>query len=193
MHVHVAPVGSGRRFTGRMPDIGSILLPDTPLLEIVIRGTLTYFFLFTILRLTLNRSSSSIGMTDLLVIVLIADAAQNAMAADYKSWTDGALLVATIVAWAYGLDWLAYRYPKTLGRFVHPKPRELVRDGRKVQHNLDRELISEEELMTQLRLQGVQDISEVKLAAVEGNGEVSVIKREGGEEQQKAPKGAGIR
>jgi uncharacterized membrane protein YcaP (DUF421 family) len=158
-------------------DLGQILLPDAPVLEIFLRGTLTYFVLFAMLRVTINRSSSSIGMTDLLVIVLIADAAQNAMADDYRSWTDGMLLVATIVGWAYGLDWLAYRFPRRLGRFVHPKPRALVRDGRLVRQNLDRELISHDELMTQLRLHGVEDISQVKLAAMEGNGEVSVIRK----------------
>ena len=165
-------------------DLGSILLPDTPLLEIFIRGTLTYLVLFSILRLTLNRASSAIGATDLLVIVLIADAAQNAMAGEYTSWSDGMLLVVTIVGWAYALDWLAYRYPKTLGRFVHPEPRVLVRGGSKVQQNLDRELISHEELMTQLRLQGVADISDVEYAAVEGNGEVSVIKKDKDETSQ---------
>lgn len=161
-------------------DLGAILLPDTPLLEIFIRGTLTYLVLFTILRITLNRSSSGIGLSDLLVIVLIADAAQNAMAADYASWTDGMLLVATIVGWAYGLDWLAYRFPKSLGRFVHPAPRVLVRDGTKLQPNIDRELISDEELMTQLRLHGVDTLADVKLVAVEGNGEVSVIRKDAG-------------
>ena len=161
-------------------DLGRIFVPDTPVLEIVLRGTLTYFVLFALLRLTMNRSSSTVGMTDLLVIVLIADAAQNAMAADYSSWTDGMLLVGTIVAWAYALDWLGYRYPESVGRLVHPKPRELVRDGRPNRRNLARALISDDELMTQLRLQGVQDLSEVKVAAVEGNGQVSVVKRDPG-------------
>ena len=161
-----------------MPDFARILFPDTPILEILLRGSLTYLVLFTLLRLTFNRSSSSIGVTDLLVIVLIADAAQNAMAGEYTSWTDGMLLVATIVGWAYGMDWLAYRFPGTLGRFVHPAPRVLVRDGHIVRRTLDRELISDAELMTQLRLQGVEDVADVKLAAMEGNGEVSVIKRE---------------
>ena len=55
-------------------DLGRIFVPDTPVLEIVLRGTLTYFVLFALLRLTMNRSSSTVGMTDLLVIVLIADA-----------------------------------------------------------------------------------------------------------------------
>lgn len=161
-----------------MPDLGAIFIPDTSPLEIFLRGSLTYLVLFLLLRITFNRSSSSIGMTDLLVIVLIADAAQNAMAADYKSWTDGILLVATIVGWAYAMDWLAYRYPATVGRFVHPKPRVLVKDGRKIQANLDRELISDAELMSQLRLQGVDEIVDVEIAAMEGNGSISVIKRD---------------
>ncbi|MEO5965590.1 MAG: YetF domain-containing protein [Candidatus Limnocylindrales bacterium] len=173
-----------------MPDFGAIFLPDTPLLEIFIRGSLTYLVLFLLLRLTFNRSSSSIGVTDLLVIVLIADAAQNAMAAGYQSWTDGMLLVGTIIGWAYAMDWLAYRYPSTIGRFVHPKPRELVRDGRKNQRNLDRELISEDELMTQLRLEGVDDIADVELASMEGNGEISVIKREPGKRAPVTPEGS---
>src|SRR6187401_1064916 len=122
--------------------------------------------------------------TPVLVIVLIADAAQNAMAADYSTWTDGMLLVGTIVGWAYALDWLAYRYPETVGRLVHPKPRELVRDGRLNRRNLARELISDDELMTQLRLQGVQDLSEVKAAAMEGNGQISVVKRDPGKDAQ---------
>jgi len=184
------------RSTSPVPDLGSILLPDVPVLEIVLRGSLTYLVMFALLRFTFNRSGSSIGMTDLLVIVLIADAAQNAMAADYTSWTDGMLLVAVIIGWAYGMDWLAYKFPATVGRWVHPGKRDLVRDGRIVWRNLDRELVSREELMTQLRLAGVEDIAEVRLAAMEGNGEVSVIKREtggegGGDGAHKDPRGGG--
>jgi uncharacterized membrane protein YcaP (DUF421 family) len=167
-----------------MPDLGTIFRPDTPFLEIFLRGTLTYLVLFALLRLSMNRSSSTVGMTDLLVIVLIADAAQNAMAADYSTWTDGMLLVLTIVGWAYALEWLAYRYPATFGRLLHPKPRELVRDGKPNRRNLARELISDDELMAQLRLQGVQDLSEVEVAAMEGNGQVSVVKRDPGTDAQ---------
>ena len=114
--------------------------------------------LFALLRLTMNRSPSTVGMTDLLVIVLIADAAQNAMAADY-AWLgpNGMLLVGTIVAWrTRAFDWLAYRYPETIGRLVHPKPREQLVRGRAALTGATSpaELISDDELMTQLRLQG---------------------------------------
>lgn len=167
-------------------DLGKILLPDTPLLEIFIRGTLTYLALFALLRITYNRTSSSIGMTDLLVIVLIADAAQNAMAGDYTSWTDGLFLVLVIVGWAYAIDALAFRFPKTLGRWVHPPPKVLVRDGRLDRRNLERGFISEDELMSQLRVQGIDDLADVKLASMEGNGEVSIIKA-GGDDAPRPP------
>jgi uncharacterized membrane protein YcaP (DUF421 family) len=162
-------------------DLAKILLPDTPPLEIFIRGTLTYLALFLLLRVTRNRSGGTLGMADLLILVLIADAAQNAMAGSYASWMDGFLLVLTIVGWAYALDWLAYRFPSTVGRFMHPLPKDLVRDGKTVQRTLDQELIGHEELMTQLRLQGIEHIEEVERASMEGNGSVSVVKRDSGE------------
>jgi len=43
------------------------------------------------------------------VLLLIADAAQNGMASDYKSITDGVILVTTIIGWEYILDWLGFR------------------------------------------------------------------------------------
>src|SRR3954471_22244442 len=67
----------------------SVFIPDTPLLEIVVRGTVVYLAIFMLLRVVLKRQSGNLGMSDLLVVVLIADAAQNAMAAEYKSVPDG--------------------------------------------------------------------------------------------------------
>ncbi len=61
-------------------DWAKTFLPNTPLLEIFLRGSLTYLALFFLLRIVLKRESGGMGVTDLLVIVLIADAAQNAMA-----------------------------------------------------------------------------------------------------------------
>jgi uncharacterized membrane protein YcaP (DUF421 family) len=161
-------------------DWKSIFVPDTPILEIFIRGTLVYLALFVLLRVVFQRQSGNVRMTDLLVMVLIADAAQNAMAGNYQSVPDGLLLVATIVGWAYLLDWLGYQVP-LIGRFVHPKPLPLVKDGQMLRHNLRKELITPEELMSQVREQGLESLSEVREAYIEGDGQISFIKREGGE------------
>ena len=89
-------------------DWSTIFLPTLPIAEIFLRGTVIYLLLFGILRV-LRREAGAIGVGDLLVVVLVADAAQNAMASDYKSITEGVLLVGTIVGWDYFLNWLGYR------------------------------------------------------------------------------------
>ena len=63
----------------------AMFVPEHSLVEIVLRGTIMYIVLFSILRFFMKRQSGVIGIADLLVIVLIADAAQNAMANEYKS------------------------------------------------------------------------------------------------------------
>ena len=155
-------------------DWGHVFGIHTPLLEILVRGSVVYLGLFLLLRLVLKRQAGAVGITDLLVIVLIADAAQNAMADDYTSITDGIILVTVIIFWSHALDWLGYKFP-AFNTLVHPPPLPLVRDGMMIRYNMRRELISEEELQTQLREQGVMDVREVKAAHMEGDGRISVV------------------
>ncbi|HEV2128492.1 MAG TPA: YetF domain-containing protein [Thermomicrobiales bacterium] len=155
-------------------DWRGMFIPDTAIVELVIRGSIMYLALYFLLRVVLKRQSGGIGITDLLVIVLIADAAQNAMGDDYQSIPNGIILVATIIFWSYTLDWLGYRFPR-IEPLVYAKPLQLVREGQMLRHNMERETMTEGELMSQLRLQGVEDISVVKVAYLEGDGRVSVI------------------
>jgi uncharacterized membrane protein YcaP (DUF421 family) len=113
-------------------------------------------------------------MSDLLVLVLVADAAQNAMADEYSSLASGSLLVATIIGWSFALDWLAYRVPR-VGRLVHPEKTPLVQNGRLMRPSLRRALITEEELLSEIRLQGIDKLEDVRAVYLEGNGEISVI------------------
>ena len=151
-------------------------VPDTPLLEIFIRGTLVYLIIFVLLRVFLKQSGA-IGVSDLLVLVLIADAAQNAMAANYNSLTDGIFLVSTLIFWSVSLDWLGFKFPR-VRQFTYPNPLLLVRDGIPIKKNLHRELITEDELMSQVRMQGIEDLAKVKVSYLEGDGHISVIEQE---------------
>jgi len=156
-------------------DWKSILLPDVPLLEIVVRGSLMYIALFVMLRVILKRQTGSLGMTDLLLITLLADAAQNAMAGEYNSIADGIVLVATVIFWNYLFDWLSFR-SESFSRLIEPSPLPLVRNGRMLRRNMRQELITEDELMMQLREQGLDDVSKVKQAFIESDGRISVIR-----------------
>ncbi|WP_024297507.1 DUF421 domain-containing protein [Methylomicrobium lacus] len=158
-------------------DWTSIFIPTLSLIEIVIRGTIIYLVLFFFLRL-LRRDTGSIGIADLLVVVLIADAAQNALGSKYESITEGIVLVGTIFFWNYALDWLAYKFPAFQG-LVRPKPLLLIENGVLMRRNLQKEMITKEELMSQLREQGIEEITEVKECYLEGDGKISIVAKSG--------------
>lgn len=147
-------------------------------LELVVRGTVIYWFIFLLFRVLLRRSVGAVGIADVLLLVLIADAAQNGMAGDYQSITDGMILVATIIGWSVFFDWVAYRVPR-IGKLVEPDPLPLVVDGRINRRNLREEFLSEEELLAKLREQGVEHVEDVKRATMESDGVVSVIRKDG--------------
>lgn len=154
-------------------DWRGMFVPSQPILETVIRGSVTYISLFALLR-TFRRQTGSIGPADLLVLLLIADASQNAMAGEYRAITDGLVLVATIIAWEYAFDWLAFRF-EAFARLVERPPLPLIEKGRVLQENLDSELLSTDELLSQLRQKGVDEIERVKQCLLEGDGHISVI------------------
>src|SRR5262245_1303802 len=85
-------------------------VPTVTLAELFMRASIVYLFLFFAFRV-LRRQAGAIGVSDLLAIVLIADAAQNAMAAEYHSVSEGLVLVSTILFWDWALDWLAFQVP----------------------------------------------------------------------------------
>jgi uncharacterized membrane protein YcaP (DUF421 family) len=148
-------------------------------LELFVRGSCVFWFLFLVFRFVLRRGVGAIGIADILVIVLIADAAQNAMAGDYRSISDGLVLVATIVGWNFLVDWAAYRSAR-IARILEPPPLVLVHHGQVLHRNLRSEFLSTEELMGKLREKGVESLSEVKYARLESDGEISVTRTDNG-------------
>jgi uncharacterized membrane protein YcaP (DUF421 family) len=75
------------------------------------------------------------------------------------------------------LDWAAYRF-RWIERFLAPKALELVKDRRLLPRNLRREFLTEEELMRKVRESGVANLTEVHAVYMEGDGTISVIKRD---------------
>jgi len=152
----------------------AIFVPSMSVLELIVRGSLVYLALFSVLRFLPSRQLGTLGIPDLLVVVLFAEAAQNAMASTYTSITEGAILVGTVIFWSYLLNWLGYKIPK-FQQFLNPPPLLLVKNGRLILRHLERELITEEELMSQLRQQGVEFLADVKKAYLEADGSISII------------------
>ena len=118
--------------------------------ELVLRGTLMYWFLFLMFRFVSRRDIGAVGVGDVLVIVLIADASQNAMAGGYQTVSEGMVLVVTLCGWNWLLDWASFRFP-AIRRLAEPRPLLLVDNGR-VQHRARRrEFLTMEELWSPRR------------------------------------------
>jgi uncharacterized membrane protein YcaP (DUF421 family) len=156
------------------PDWQALFIPEVPL-EMLVRGSVMYWFLFLLFRAVIRRRVGAVGISDVLLLVIIADAAQNAMAGEYRSLADGMILVSSIVGWNVLTDWATYRWP-ALERLLEPPPLMLVRKGRIVHRHLRMEFISEAELRGKLREHGVTDPAEVEAAYMESDGAMSVIR-----------------
>lgn len=156
-------------------DWNAIFMPSLHIGELVLRGTLMYLFLFFMMRM-LRREAGQLGISDLLVVVLIADAAQNGMAGESNSVTEAAILVATIAFWDYFLDWLSFRFP-ALQPLFRPTPLLLIKNGRLQRQNMKKQMIQEEELMGQLREKGIRSVGEVRQCYLEADGRISVLQR----------------
>ena len=151
-----------------------LFIPTHSVAEMVMRGTLMYLALFLIFRFVVHRQRSTIGISDVLVIVLIADAAQNAFSKEYRSITEGVVLVLTIIFWDLCLDWLEYHW-RPIAWLVRPSPVCLVKDGRFVAAAMRNEMLTRDELLAQAREQGILRVSQIKLAQMEPSGNISFI------------------
>jgi uncharacterized membrane protein YcaP (DUF421 family) len=152
----------------------SILAFNVSPWELVLRGTLMYWFLFLLFRWVVRRHVGSIALSDILLLVLVADAAQNGMSGDYRSVPEGAILVGTLVAWNMLMDGLSYRFD-AFRRFAEPKPLPVIWHGRLLRKNMREEFVTEDELLGKLREKGIEDPTQVKEARIESDGEFSVI------------------
>jgi uncharacterized membrane protein YcaP (DUF421 family) len=167
-------------------DWGWLIDFKVPAWELVLRGSVMYWLLFLVFRVLLRRDVGSVGVADVLFIVLVADASQNAMTGGYASVAEGAVLIATLVAWNLLFDWAAFRFPR-LYRLIEPRPLLVIRHGRLQHKHLREQMITVAELRSQLRKHGVESFDEVKAAWFESNGDFSVLKLGGRKGQEGGP------
>jgi uncharacterized membrane protein YcaP (DUF421 family) len=158
------------------PDWSEIFGLSVSPLELVVRGTAMYLFLFVVFRVVVKRRIGAVGMGDILLLVIVADAAQNGMAGEYRSVPEAFILVGTIIGWNMLIDWLVYAVP-AMQSVLEPPPLLLIDQGKVLKRHLRMEFISEEELKSKLREHGVTDPREVDKAYMEPDGQVTVIKR----------------
>jgi uncharacterized membrane protein YcaP (DUF421 family) len=172
-------------------DWAGMLAPDKSLLESFARGSAVYLSIIVLFRVAMRRQGGSIGLPDIMLVVLVSECVSGSLSAESKSIPNGLTAVAALLFWSFVFDRLGHRWP-WFQRLLEPRPLVLVRDGKPVRENLDCEGITDDELKAQLRLNGVEDESRVKLATLEADGEVSVIPKEGSRRAGAAPSAADL-
>jgi uncharacterized membrane protein YcaP (DUF421 family) len=144
------------------------------LLEIVARTAIVYGAILAGLRLGGKREIGQMTAFDLVVILLIANAVQNAMVGSDVSVTGGLVAAGALLVLNYGLGFARERVP-FLRRAVEGEPTLLVSHGEYIESNLRREEIDPDLVMMAIREHGVGNLKEVEMAVLETDGSISVV------------------
>ena len=158
----------------------------TSALGIIIRTTVVYLVILIGLRLSGKREIGQMTIFDLVVLLLIANAVQNAMVGSDTSLTGGILAATVLLAVNLIVARLRLRWPR-LRRWVEGTPTLLILHGKIIPKRLLREGIDEETLLAILREHGLTEIDEVEMAVLEIDGSISVVPVDKGSYRVKKP------
>ena len=144
------------------------------LINIALRTTVVYLVLLVGLRMAGKREIGQMTVFDLIVLLLIANAVQNAMVGPDSSLTGGILAAAVLLVLNAVLSWLLQQYPR-LRKLVEGSPTLLILHGQLLNDKMRREGIDIETLETALREHGISDRKDVEMAVLEIDGTISVV------------------
>jgi uncharacterized membrane protein YcaP (DUF421 family) len=144
------------------------------LLCIVLRSAAVYVCIVLLIRIFGKKELSQLSVIDLVFILLISNSVQNAMVGSDSTLQGGLLAAATLFALNALVRNLVFKY-KPVGKFLEGDAVMLVYKGKVNMKNLEREKITMEELNASIREHGIKDISEVDLATLETDGNISVL------------------
>lgn len=147
-----------------------------PWWEFIARALIVYVFLIGLLRLTGRRQVGQLAPFDLVLLLVLSNAVQNAMNGGDNSVLGGVLSAVTLVGANWTLSYLTFR-SKRLARAIEGRPQVLVHNGHVYRDVMEREKLTQSELDAALRLAGCASVADVHFAVLENNGQISVRQR----------------
>ncbi|MBN6149136.1 DUF421 domain-containing protein [Xanthomonas sp. AmX2] len=144
-----------------------------PWWEFVLRAVVVYVMVLTMVRVSGKRAMGQLTPFDMLLIVLLGNAVQNALLGEDTSLGGGLLLAATLIALNFAVGLLTSRSER-LERLIEGEPIVLARDGHVFRDVLRRELVSRADFEAAMRQQGCPGIDNVRLALLETNGHITI-------------------
>lgn len=148
-----------------------------PLLDIVVRTTTVYLVLLVLLRVTGKRQVGQLTPFDLLLLLLLANAVQNAMTGPDTSVPGGLIAAGTLFVVNMVVAWVTRR-SRGAADLVEGTPTLLIRHGEILKQNLDHEGITQEDLLRALREHGLEHANLVRAAILEVDGTISVMRED---------------
>ena len=147
-------------------------------MDVVLRASAIFVMLFVALRLMGKRQLGQMTPFEFVGLVVLGDFVQQAVTHNDYSITAATLAVATFGFWSLLLGWASYR-SNTLRRLLEGQPRILIQDGKLLESVLERDKITEAEVLSEMRLAGIAHLSDVQWGILEPSGKISFLKRDG--------------
>lgn len=145
-------------------------------MDIVLRAAIAYVFIVFLLRIIGRRELSSLGPTDLVLLVVMGDLIQNGVTQSDYSVTGIFLAVSTIGLLTVGTSFITFKWPLAQ-RVIQGEPLILVEDGKPVEKNLKAERLKVNDVTEEMRGQGIESLDQVKWCVLESSGTMSFVKK----------------
>jgi uncharacterized membrane protein YcaP (DUF421 family) len=146
-------------------------------MDLVIRATVGFLFVFLLTRTVGRRELSSLEPFDLIMLVMIGDLVQQGITQNDFSVTGMLLVGSTVALLTVAVSYTNFRFPK-LRPVLEGEPVIVVQDGKPIERNLRRNRITMEELRALARVQQIPSLDEVQWAVLETSGQISFIPRD---------------
>jgi len=144
-------------------------------MDAILRGLVMYVFLLVLFRIAGRRTLAEMTNFDLVLLLIISEATQNAMIGNDYSVTNGVLVILTLVGIDISLSLIKQRFP-LLERYLEGLPLVLVDQGRPIKELMDRARVDEQDILSSAREKhGLERMDQVKYAVLENNGGISII------------------
>jgi len=143
-------------------------------MDLVIRATVVFFFIYLVTRVVGKRELSSMEPFDLILLIVTGDLVQQAITQSDYSVTGALTVISTIALLTVFVSWVNWRF-RRMRSVLEGQPVVLVENGKMIEPNMKRERITVEDIESEGRQQQITDIGDIRWALLETNGRISII------------------
>lgn len=145
-------------------------------MDLVIRATVVFFFVFLVTRVVGRRELSQLEPFDLILLVVVGDLVQQGVTQSDESVTGALIVIATIALLSIAVSWISFR-SRRLRVITEGEPIVLVQDGQPIERNMRRQRITLEDIQEEARQAQIDSVADLRWAILEDGGRISCIPR----------------